>query len=91
MNKLNMEDLRCLAIVTDKNIKSIRDLTTKHILMLENIYNIGLNTIKKEFDIDDKYIRVYLHYHPHYWWLHVHFTHVNVRQGALTERAYKLD
>ena len=70
----NLDELYCLAIVRESGIRSIRDLSEKHLPMLESIYQNGVNTIKEKFDIDSGDLRVYFHYHPSFWHLHVHFT-----------------
>ena len=37
-----------------------------------------------------KKLRIFLHYHPSHYHLHVHFTATTVDHGALTERAHLL-
>ena len=69
-----------LGLVTDKTITTIRDLNSSHIPLLQNIMASGYDQIKKHYDIDKNMIRVYLHYPPSTWLLHVHFeiiTHVS--------------
>ena len=69
--------LHVLAIVTDSSIRSIRDLTTKHLLLLEHMYQTGTTQIEKQLGIPEDQLKAYFHYHPSYWWLHLHFSHLN--------------
>lgn len=88
---LDLDNLYCLAIVKDYNLRSIRDLTTIHINLLEEIYNTGLNVIQEKYAIDKNQIRVYLHYYPSVWHLHVHFNlHKNDMESATVDYCHLL-
>jgi len=78
-NKKEMDNLYCLAIVQDSSIRSIRDLTKEHIPLLENIYNSSIKTIKEKYGVGENELRAYLHYHPSFWHLHVHFNLIKNR------------
>jgi hypothetical protein len=72
-NSKNIEEFYSLAIVKNRNIRSIRDLNQTSLPLLKDIYNSGIDTIKKKYNIDATQLRVYFHYHPSTWHLHVHF------------------
>ncbi|KAM3867231.1 m7GpppX diphosphatase [Diretmus argenteus] len=69
-----MDDLYLIAIVHQRNIKSLRDLTSEHLPLLENIWKKGKEAILQRYNIPGNKLRVYLHYQPSYYHLHVHFT-----------------
>jgi len=53
----NLDELYCLAIVKDENIKCIRDLNQNHLGLLDNIYNNGSKAITKTFGIKEEELR----------------------------------
>jgi hypothetical protein len=67
--------LNWLAITTDKNIRTMRDLTGEHIDMLIDLQTKCLDTIERVTGIDPNRVMVYLHYHPSVYHLHVHFAY----------------
>lgn len=87
----NYNNMYCLAIVKDGSLKSIRDLRQEHIPLLKNIYENGTNTIKELYGIDKDQIRVYFHYRPTFWHLHVHFNLIsNVEEGSNIDISHRL-
>ena len=81
----------CLAIAKDANIKSIRDLTSEHIPMLEHIYKTGISIMEKKYEVSEDSLRVYFHYHPTYWQLHIHFVSLSIeRDGNSVDYAITL-
>ncbi|CAD8126717.1 unnamed protein product [Paramecium sonneborni] len=75
VNSKNLEDLHLLALPFQRDIKSLRDLNQDHLQMLEDIYNEGLRIINEEYKLDQKYVKVFVHYLPSFYHFHVHFTH----------------
>lgn len=67
------ESLHVLAFVHDRNIRSLRDLRGFHIPLLISIKDIGCDIIRERYGISDQ-IETSIHYHPSYYWLHIHFT-----------------
>lgn len=85
------ESLYLLAIVTDRTIKSIRDLNESHLPLLENIKTKSLETIKSKFDVEASQIRAYFHYQPSYYHLHIHFTYLKYEApGNFCEKSHLL-
>lgn len=69
-----LEQLYLLALVRPRGIKSLRDLTAEHLPLLRNIKERGTEAIRERYGIDPDKLRVYLHYQPTFYHLHVHFT-----------------
>lgn len=85
------ESLYLLAIVHQKNISSLRDLSGQHIGMLENLREKSLQTIESKYGLKRSKIRAYLHYQPSFYHLHVHFTHINFSMSGPFERNHNLN
>lgn len=69
-----LEQLYLLALVHPRGIKSLRDLTGEHLPLLRNIKERGTEAIRERYGIAADKLRVYLHYQPTFYHLHVHFT-----------------
>lgn len=67
------DQLHCLAIVKQKNILSLRDVTDDHYQLLGSILDKGFKVIENKYGIHQSRIRAYIHYHPTFWHLHIHF------------------
>lgn len=66
-----------LVFPTDKSIHSLRDLNSTHIQLLEYIKSKTLEIIKTTYGFDSSIIKMYLHYAPTTYHLHVHFVLVS--------------
>nr|XP_028563627.1 m7GpppX diphosphatase isoform X1 [Podarcis muralis] len=90
-NQKQVDDLYLIAICHCRGIKSLRDLTAEHLPLLKNISREGKEAIVKRFGIGGAQLRVYLHYQPSYYHLHVHFTALGYdAPGCTVERAHLL-
>lgn len=69
-----MEDLYLQAIVRRRDLTSIRDLRGNHIPLLKNIMKKGTEAIMEKYGIPAHKLRIYVHYLPTFYHLHVHFT-----------------
>ena len=76
------QNVYLLGLCKDPSLRSIRDLRSCHISILEDIRDTGLSYIQNRYNIDPKYIRCFFHYRPSAWRLHIHFQHVS-GAGAL--------
>lgn len=86
-----LDDLYLIAIVHRRDIKSLRDLRSEHVPLLENILKKGQDGIKQRFNFPAHKLRIYLHYQPSYYHLHVHFTSLSHdAPGCGVERAHLL-
>ena len=73
---INIEKLHLLCLPTDTNLRSIRSLTSSHIPLLEHMKRTTLDIIKKRYGIDEHYIKIFFHYEPSTYHLHIHFVNV---------------
>lgn len=69
----DINHLQCLAIVKDRNILSLREVTSDHFNLLTSILENSLKTISDRFGVAKSRVRAFVHYHPTFWHLHVHF------------------
>ncbi|XP_043217681.1 m7GpppX diphosphatase-like isoform X2 [Amphibalanus amphitrite] len=72
----SLESLYLQALVHRRGLRSIRDLTADHLPLLRNIRDRGCEAIEKKYGVPASELRVYFHYQPSYYHLHVHFTSV---------------
>ncbi|CAB4065453.1 DCPS [Lepeophtheirus salmonis] len=87
----NIEDMHYLAIVHSRNISSLRSLRSEHLPILKNIYKDGTKAIFDKHGIRPSQMRVYLHYQPSFYHLHVHFVPLlNQKGGIHVEKAHLL-
>ncbi|XP_057281918.1 m7GpppX diphosphatase [Pezoporus wallicus] len=90
-NQNQLDDLYLIALVHRREVKSLRDLTAEHLPLLRNILQEGKEAIMKRFGVPGSQLRIYLHYHPSYYHLHVHFTALGYdAPGISVERAHLL-
>ena len=69
-------DLYCLAIVHKRDIKSLRDLNASHLPLLKNIQKNCTTAVCDKYGLEPSQLRMYFHYQPSYYHLHVHVTSV---------------
>lgn len=86
-----VDNLYLLAICHRKNIRSLRDLDASHVPMLESIRDRSLDAIEKKFGVRKSQVRVYVHYPPSFYHLHVHFCHIKFQPPGMPERNYSLN
>uniref|UniRef100_A0A0B6ZXP3 m7GpppX diphosphatase n=1 Tax=Arion vulgaris TaxID=1028688 RepID=A0A0B6ZXP3_9EUPU len=91
-DRKNIEALYLIAIVHQHNIRSIRDLTNEHLPLLKNVLHKGQKAIQETYGVTSDKLRVYFHYQPSYYHLHMHFTHVKFEApGTDALRAHLLE
>ncbi|XP_001372367.1 m7GpppX diphosphatase isoform X1 [Monodelphis domestica] len=90
-NQKQLDDLYLIAICHRRGIKSLRELTGEHLPLLRNILQEGQEAIQQRYQVREDRLRVYLHYQPSYYHLHVHFTALGFEApGSGVERAHLL-
>jgi m7GpppX diphosphatase len=72
----DLKTLYCLAIPKQRDLKSIRDLDSTHLPMLNSILHESYSAIEKMFGLPKQKLKAYFHYQPTYYHLHIHFVHV---------------
>ncbi|XP_059617295.1 m7GpppX diphosphatase [Phlebotomus argentipes] len=86
------ETLYCLALVRKRGIKSLRDLNASHLPLLRNILTKGVAAIEEKYGVARSQLRIYLHYQPSFYHLHVHFTYLkHDAPGIFCEKSHLLD
>lgn len=85
-----LDTLKLLALPF-KKIRSLRELNASHIPLLKNIRDAGTAAISKKFNIPASQLRIYFHYLPSYYYLHVHFCYLMFEApGIYVEKAHLL-
>jgi m7GpppX diphosphatase len=88
---VNTSNLHILAIPKRKDIYSLRDLNGDHIALLQNILNKTTDIIKEIYGIDESKLKIFFHYPPSTWHLHIHFSTIeNTDTSSSTEYSYPL-
>jgi hypothetical protein len=91
-NKKNLLKMHLLAFPKDKSLHSIRDLTGKHIWLLTHIKYQTLQIIKNIYGFDEEIIKMYIHYAPSTYHLHIHFELIsNINSNSSVEYSYELN
>ncbi|KZC07267.1 PREDICTED: m7GpppX diphosphatase [Dufourea novaeangliae] len=86
----NVNTLKLIALPFQK-ILSIRELNASHLPLLRNIRDAGIEAISKKFNLPASQLRIYFHYQPSYYYLHVHFAYLMFETpGIYVEKAHLL-
>jgi m7GpppX diphosphatase len=89
---INIEKLQILCLPTDISLRSIRSLDSSHIPLLEHMKNVSLNIIKRNYDLDEYYIKMFFHYDPSTYHLHIHFVNTsNYDSRSSVEYSHELN
>ncbi|KAJ2028137.1 hypothetical protein IWW57_002301 [Coemansia sp. S610] len=87
----NMDNMYLVAIVHRHDLRSLRDLTNSHLPLLYNLRSKAVVAAQK-YGVPSNQLRLYIHYQPSYYHLHVHITNVLLEgKGMLAGRAHLLD
>lgn len=87
----NLNDLYCLAIVKPRGLRTIRDLRREHVPLLQSILSAGGARLQAVYGVAASGLRVFLHYLPQFFHLHVHFTRLGNEVGCQVERGHLLE
>ncbi|KAJ2811248.1 hypothetical protein H4S07_002183 [Coemansia furcata] len=87
----NTDNMYLVAIVHRRDLHSLRDLTSAHLPLLNNLRSKATVAAQK-YSVSSDQLRLYIHYQPSYYHLHVHITNVLLEgKGMLAGRAHLLD
>ncbi|KAJ2739594.1 hypothetical protein GGI20_006081 [Coemansia sp. BCRC 34301] len=87
----NTDNMYLVAIVHRRDLQSLRDLNSSHLPLLYNLRDKAAVAAQKYGVLPDQ-LRLYIHYQPSYYHLHVHITNVMLEgKGMLAGRAHLLD
>ncbi|EFN79752.1 m7GpppX diphosphatase [Harpegnathos saltator] len=85
-----LDTLKLLALPL-KKIRCLRELDASHLPLLKNIQKAGTEAINKKFNVSASQLRIYFHYQPSYYYLHVHFSYLMFEApGIYVEKAHLL-
>lgn len=73
-----------LIAITRLKLTSIRELSESHLPLLKNIKEAGSRAIEAKYNIPANRLRIYFHYQPSYYHLHVHFTALTVENAGMS-------
>lgn len=91
-NGKNIDKLHLLCIPTDITLRSIRSLDSSHIGLLEYMKNITCNIITSKYNVDLCYIKIFFHYSPSAYHLHIHFVNThNTETHSSVEYSHELN
>ena len=81
-----------LAIPKDKTLRSIRSLNSSHINLLNHIKKNTLDNIKKYYNFEEGNLKIFFHYHPTTFHLHIHFINIDFKEcNSSVEYSHELD
>jgi len=88
----NIEKLHILCLPTDKNLRTIRDLTSYHIPLLQRIKDATLEVIQDIYSLKEENLKIFFHYDPSTYHLHIHFINTaNTESWSSVEYSHDLD
>ena len=76
----DVDKLQLLCMPLDKNLRCIRTLDASHIYLLEHMKTVTLNVIREKYGLEEGYIKMYFHYEPSTYHLHIHFVNTASNQ-----------
>uniref|UniRef100_A0A1B0GEB2 m7GpppX diphosphatase n=1 Tax=Glossina morsitans morsitans TaxID=37546 RepID=A0A1B0GEB2_GLOMM len=87
-----LETLYLLVITHKRGIKSLRDLNAHHLPLLRNVRSRAAEAIEKRYGLLSAQLRMYLHYQPSFYHLHIHINPIrNDAPGIWCEKSHMLD
>jgi m7GpppX diphosphatase len=73
----NNDKLHILCMPTDVTLRSIRSLNSTHIPLLEHMKQTSLEVIKNKYNISEENLKMFFHYEPSTYHLHIHFVNIS--------------
>ena len=91
-DEFDIEKLHILCLPTDISLRSIRSLESKHIPLLNHMKKVSFDAIKRKYNIDNDELKMFFHYEPSTYHLHIHFVNTVHRDaGSSVEYSHELD
>jgi m7GpppX diphosphatase len=91
-NSKNIEKLHILCLPINTTLRTIRDLSLKDVPLLEHMKTITLFMIEKKYGINEKHLKIFFHYDPSTYHLHIHFVNIaNTECLSSVEYSHDLD
>jgi diadenosine tetraphosphate (Ap4A) HIT family hydrolase len=76
----NIDKLHILCMPLDTNLRSIRSLNSSHIPLLEHMKMKSIEVIKFKYGLDENNLKIFFHYEPSTYHLHIHFVNVSYHE-----------
>ncbi|CAM0138229.1 hypothetical protein VKS41_001470 [Umbelopsis sp. WA50703] len=88
-----MDSLYLVVLVLRRDLRSIRDLDSSHLVLLKNIREKVGDFVTTTYGVQRDSLRMFFHYQPSYYHLHVHVTHTayTTAPGIIAGQAHLLD
>ena len=91
-DSININNLHMLCIPINKTLRSIRDLVSTDIPLLEHMKRVTLEQIEEKYGLKEENIKIFFHYDPSTYHLHIHFINTkNTKSGSSVEYSHDLD
>lgn len=72
----DVDKLQLLCMPTDKSLRTIRSLDISHLPLLEHMKKVTLDAIREKYGLREEDIKMYFHYEPSTYHLHIHFVNI---------------
>lgn len=82
------DDLHLLAIFKRDDLLSIRDLKDSDAKLLQSASQLACTMIKDRYGLGVDQLKIYFHYYPSTWQLHIHFVNLSHRSNSSIEQAH---
>jgi len=76
----DIDKLQLLCMPMNTTLRSIRTLDASHVSLLEHMKQVTLQVIREKYGLEEEYIRMYFHYEPSTYHLHIHFVNTASNQ-----------
>lgn len=91
-DSINVDNLHILSLPTDKNLRTIRDLTLENVRLLEHMKIITLQQIENKYGLKEENLKMFFHYDPSTYHLHIHFINTGYTESwSSVEYSHDLD
>lgn len=88
----NIEKLHILCMPMDKTLRTIRELSREHISLLKYMKFNTLQKIEEIYFIKEENLKIYFHYEPSTYHLHIHFINTGYTDAnSSVEYSHSLD
>lgn len=72
----DVDKMQLLCMPTDKSLRTIRTLDVSHLPLLEHMKKATLDLIREKYGLEQGTIKMYFHYEPSTYHLHIHFVNI---------------
>ena len=73
--------MHILSFPINKKLRCIRDLRGDHIPLLEHMKKVTIETITKIYKLYESQLKIFVHYDPSTYHLHIHFMYIEYIEG----------